>query len=1137
MRQAFWRMGIAVLAVVLPGAAHAQSSITGQVTDNTGGILPGVTVEASSPVLIEGSRFAITDGAGRYTIIDLQPGEYVVTFTLVGFSTQIRDGLTLPGDFTLTVDATMAVGALEETVTVSGQAPVVDVQRVARVETLTRETQEAIPTGGSLWNYAALVPGVKPIRPDVGGSRAMQQSWMFGRGASSRQTTLEVDGMTLNTFLDDGRVKPYNNPQMTQEMSVSTNAMNAETGHGGVRINIIPREGGNSFSGSLFGSTTPGALSQDNFNERLRRVGVKEGTTPKLESTYDAQFGFGGPIRQDRIWFFTAGRQWSTNQEVLNATNRDGSTAVDDNRIRSALARITTQVTDTNKWTAYIDKAHRNRFHEFSALEDRDTASTNVDTINYYNANTKWTSTISTRMLLETGFSFVGQADRFANQDGIVVDRPDNVFTCIESPCHPDMMTPEQAAMQGLNGAAVHPWYGAGPDGGGLRRVDGRLGGYSYSSRGLDQTSLPYASSFLASLSYVTGSHNFRMGFTNDWGHITEGQSGNADIALVNYSSGLSPFDHHVSWMDAGHAYARCDAAGLNCGRLGAPESVLVSNSPNLNTRAVKYSTALYAQDSWTIDRLTINAGLRMEIAKPSSPAVGKPAGRFTTAALFPAAPDCAPVSGDPRQLVAMGQLDLCMPTMGPDIAPRFSAVWDIFGSGRTALKFGWNRYYHAFGITGVFRLQNYAGAAARTDERDWFDVTLMPGTNTPMGAPGCERIGTCANPYGTDGDNIVQDWEIGTTADASFATGVGGGSARKPHPDLQRKFDDLISVTLQHEVAPGVSLMAEYRRRSTKENTVRTFVNRTFDFERLPDGSVRFIDNQNWVKEINFLAPAPYTGIIPIYGIHPASERRTEQLDETVFGHLPDVFGNFELGISARLANGGTVFGGWTAETPGRGEAGGIENYCGIILQQSRGDYFTADPNSYRFCDEYTTPRNWRNEFKLSGSLPLAWGLRLAGTYQAYPATGNAIGTGMVGEESFRVDSRGTDTNNLNYVAPFYTAENCIAPCRLNAAIAPSLRSGQLGYSSFYDVELMPQDTVKYLPHWTTLDLSIARTFITGGWSWEARLDAFNALNNGIELRHRSSSRGRRLNDATFEQAQEVLVGRVLRVTFAARF
>ena len=234
MRQAFWRIGITVLAVALPSAAYAQSSITGQVTDNTGGILPGVTVEASSPVLIEGSRLAITDGAGRYTIIDLQPGEYVVTFTLVGFSTQIRDGLTLPGDFTLTVDATMSVGALEETVTVSGQAPVVDVQRVARVETLTRETQEAIPTGGSLWNYAALVPGVKPIRPDVGGSRAMQQSWMFGRGASSRQTTLEVDGMTLNTFLDDGRVKPYNNPQMTQEMSVSTNAMNAETGHGGV---------------------------------------------------------------------------------------------------------------------------------------------------------------------------------------------------------------------------------------------------------------------------------------------------------------------------------------------------------------------------------------------------------------------------------------------------------------------------------------------------------------------------------------------------------------------------------------------------------------------------------------------------------------------------------------------------------------------------------------------------------------------------------------------------------------------------------------------------------------------------------------------------------------------------------------
>ena len=1061
MRQAFWRMGITVLAVALPGAAHAQSSITGQVTDNTGGILPGVTVEASSPVLIEGSRLAITDGAGRYTIIDLQPGEYVVTFTLVGFSTQIRDGLTLPGDFTLTVDATLAVGTLEETVTVSGQAPVVDVQRVARVETLTRETQEAIPTGGSLWNYAALVPGVKPIRPDVGGSRAMQQSWMFGRGASSRQTTLEVDGMTLNTFLDDGRVKPYNNPQMTQEMSVSTNAMNAETGHGGVRINIIPREGGNSFSGSLFGSTTPGALSQDNFNERLRRVGVKEGTTPKLESTYDAQFGFGGPIRQDRIWFFTAGRQWSTNQEVLNATNRDGSTAVDDNRIRSALARITTQVTDTNKWTAYIDKAHRNRFHEFSALEDRDTASTNVETINYYNANTKWTSTISTRMLLETGFSFVGQADRFANQDGIVVERPANLFTCIQSPCHPDMMTPEQATMQGLNGAAVHPWYGAGSDGGGVRRVDGRLGGYSYSSRGLDQTSLPYASSFLASLSYVTGSHNFRMGFTNDWGHITEGQSGNADLALVNYSSGLSPFDHHVSWIDASHPYARCDAAGLNCGRLGAPESVLVSNTPNLNTRAVKYSTALYAQDSWTIDRLTINAGVRMEIAKPSSPAVDKPAGRFTTAALFPAAPDCGPVSGDPRQLVAMRQLDLCMPTMGPDIAPRFSAVWDIFGSGRTALKFGWNRYYHAFGITGVFRLQNYAGAAARTDERDWFDVTLMPGTSTPMGAPGCERTATCANPYGTNGDNIVQDWEIGPTADASFATGVGGGlgaeAASGPAAQVRRP-------DLGHPAARGRPRRVADGRVPAPVDEGEHRANVRQPDVRLRAASRRLgaVHRQRELGqgEINFLAPAPYTGIIPHLRHLPLLRRRApEQLDETVFGHFPDVFGNFEprhQRAAGERRDGlrrldGRDAGGAARRAASKTTAG---SSCSSRAAT------TSPPTRTRTASATSTrrPGNWRHEFKLSGSLPLAWGLRLAGTYQAYPATGNAIGTGMVGEESFRVDSRGTDTNNLNYVGPFYTADNCIAPCQLNAAIAPSLRSGQLGYSSFYDVELMPQ-------------------------------------------------------------------------------
>ena len=165
-------LGVAVLA--LPGAALAQS-VTGQVTDNTGGVLPGVTVEASSEALIEGSRIAITDGQGRYNIVALAIGTYSVAFTLSGFSTTLVEEVGIEGQAALTVDAIMEVGALEETVTVSGAAPQVDVQTTATAEVLDREMLDAIPTGRNLQSTAQLNMGITayPWREnESAGSRA-----------------------------------------------------------------------------------------------------------------------------------------------------------------------------------------------------------------------------------------------------------------------------------------------------------------------------------------------------------------------------------------------------------------------------------------------------------------------------------------------------------------------------------------------------------------------------------------------------------------------------------------------------------------------------------------------------------------------------------------------------------------------------------------------------------------------------------------------------------------------------------------------------------------------------------------------------------------------------------------------------
>src|SRR5712664_2558401 len=123
--------------VLVPAAAFAQASIAGVVRDSSGAVLPGVTVEAASPALIEKVRSVVSDGTGQYRILDLRPGSYTVTFTLPGFSTVKREGIELTGSFTATVNADMRVGAVEETVTVTGETPIVDIQSVKRQQTLT----------------------------------------------------------------------------------------------------------------------------------------------------------------------------------------------------------------------------------------------------------------------------------------------------------------------------------------------------------------------------------------------------------------------------------------------------------------------------------------------------------------------------------------------------------------------------------------------------------------------------------------------------------------------------------------------------------------------------------------------------------------------------------------------------------------------------------------------------------------------------------------------------------------------------------------------------------------------------------------------------------------------------------------
>ncbi len=212
---------------LVPALAHAQASITGVVRDPSGAVLPGVTVEASSPALIEKVRSVVTDGSGQYRIIDLRPGTYAVVFSLSGFSTVRREGIELTGTFVATIDVDLRVGSLEETITVTGESPIVDVQRTTQQRVFDQQVIEQIPAGRSHINMVVLIPGLAAAQPgrgalaDVGGTNNLQNTTFSIHGGRTSDTRLQLDGVRLGNVLSGGEFSNFvPDTGSTQEVAV-----------------------------------------------------------------------------------------------------------------------------------------------------------------------------------------------------------------------------------------------------------------------------------------------------------------------------------------------------------------------------------------------------------------------------------------------------------------------------------------------------------------------------------------------------------------------------------------------------------------------------------------------------------------------------------------------------------------------------------------------------------------------------------------------------------------------------------------------------------------------------------------------------------------------------------------------------
>ena len=587
-----WR--IAALAVAagvmcLPSHTYAQatgSTITGVVRDTSGGVLPGVTVEAASPALIEKVRSAVTDAEGLYRLVDLRPGDYTVTFTLPGFNTFVRDGLTIPANFTATVNADMTVGALEETITVTGEAPLVDTQSTRQQTQFQRETLENIPGTGRLTTLSQVIPGATLTTPQshsVGGVNDSAQYTYSLHGAPSSEPIIDgmsqvMGGLTNGVFI-------YN--QLTfQEVVVETSGVGADRETGGMQMNIIQRDGGNTFSGGMNYSVSGPDFESNNLSDDLEARGLKATQIGGLKKYYDFALAFGGPIKKDRVWFFGSFRA-GDNQQLQQGNyynKRQGTVfyepdtslpAHTDQWSKDHTLRLTAQVGQKHKFVV-ASSAQPNCNCVFNLLAPTGNVpwAPEVSAQHRYNpqvnTNVSWRYPATNNLLFETTYAFltVNQQTKRQPTTGL------------------DVMVTDVGANYRYGSRALNL---------------GTTGSYIYVPRWQSQPGF--------TVSYITGEHVFKTG------------------ALLRY-------------FHTGEASRNVDPNQINQGR-----DYTFRNGVPTNVRiwAVPYAweedgrdLSFFAQDQWTMGQTTLNLGVRYNDTATSLPEVHLAAGYFVGERVLP---------------------------------------------------------------------------------------------------------------------------------------------------------------------------------------------------------------------------------------------------------------------------------------------------------------------------------------------------------------------------------------------------------------------------------------------------------------------------------------------------------------------
>jgi hypothetical protein len=632
MRVLIRTLGLLAL-LAMPASAWAQVALAGVVTDNSGAVLPGVTVEAASPALIEKVRTATTDASGRYRIESLQPGQYSVSFSLAGFSTQKRDGVVLTGTGVVTVNGEMAVGGVQETITVTGATPVVDVASTKREITLDNETMRNLPAVRSYSYLLNTVPGMTTNITDVNTGPVFAIFPVHGgRGVESRLT---VEGMNISN--PPGGNQPPNYTAdigNAAEVSITTSGGLGESETGGVQMNIVPKQGGNRISGLVATSGFSKGMQSNNYTDELKAKGA--GTPNPTYHVYDFNLAVGGPIVKDKLWYYMSIREQGSRRNILNlyynqnagdATkwyyNPDFSKpAYYDRQWENYTPRITWQASQKNKFTFSWDEQPVCRTcsgtANFSGSPSPNVAP-DADGHGEFSPQrvqtARWTNPKTNKLLLEAG---VGNT---YYQWGVRELDP--------NPGHDLIRVVDNATVINQGGA---------------------VGAITYRSQNWLVAKTDGANWF-TNASYITGSHSMKFGYQGNWWKDDRGEYTNSQSLQYTLGGGTRAADG--SFIPS------------------RPTTITEYANPYFNNARASMMS-FFAQDQWTLKRLTLQGALRYDHPWSWFPAVDQPKSQF-----FPG--------------VHFDQADGV--TGYNDITPRMGAAYDVFGNGKTALKVNLGKY------------------------------------------------------------------------------------------------------------------------------------------------------------------------------------------------------------------------------------------------------------------------------------------------------------------------------------------------------------------------------------------------------------------------------------------------------------